>query len=298
MGMWFGSHKGHPMTDSRFSSIGLVCIALFGFGNHAPAQVKYQGKNAAERRQDERVKNQQQDVKKAQNEIKDDAKVLSAAQQKLRQAQARENQARHQLEESRKRVEAEQKASLKYDVALAEQAQAQEKFDNAKAPILDSLKSKPEYKAAQVRVAAAETRSKQIREDSSLAEDERKKSLAEATRDKLAVRDLENSALNSEPKLKRLRDNLETAHDDVARLHAKVKEAVESSSEVRSGLRALQSAMQQTAQAKAEVAKESSELAGDQAKLAKEQAQLDKAKLNDATHINTPSGRRPRVKKQ
>lgn len=286
------------MIHVRLAPLGLAILTSLCFCESASAQVKYTSKSAAEKRQDEKLKEQKQDVKKAQNLVKDEAKQLSAAQQALRQAQAKENEARHHLEEARKRAESQHKSSLNFDDAVAEQARAQEAFDDAKVPILKAFQGKPEYKAAQDRVEAAKARSESIRDDSSLSEEARQKALAEAIRDKLAVKELEQSTVDGERKLKPLRDKLADAHDNVARLHAKVNEAVEADTEVKSALRSLHNAMKQTAQAKAEVVKESQDLAGDQARLSKEQAQLDKAKINDATHINTPRGRRPRTKKK
>lgn len=286
------------MIHVRLVSLGLVIAASFCLCDSASAQVKYTYKSQAEKRQDEKLKEQKQDVKKAQNEVKGEAKQFSAAQQALRQAQTKEGEARHHLAEVRKRVESEHKSSLKFDDALAEQTRAQEALDDAKAPILKALKAKPEYLAAQARVAAAKAQSESLRNESSLSDEARQKALAEAVRDKLAVKELEQTAVDVEPKLKPLRDKLANAHENVSRLHAKVSDAVEADAEVKSTLRSLQNAMKQTAQAKADVDKESQELASDQAKLSKEQAQLDKAKFNDATHINTPRGRRPRTKKK
>ncbi|MBC7817447.1 MAG: hypothetical protein IAG10_11200 [Planctomycetaceae bacterium] len=286
------------MTHVRFVSVTLAFAAVFAFGAHAPAQVKYTYKSDAERRQDERVKGQKKDVKKAQNHVADEVKDLTKAQQALRQAEAKEREARHSLEEARTRVEAQHKGSLGFDKALEEQTQAKQDFDDAKAPVLQALKAQPEYQAAQERVAAAKVRSKALKEDSSLSEEARQKALAEASRDMLAVSELEQSAFDAELKLKPQRDNLANIRTRVANLHAKLKDAVEADSEVKSGLRALRNAMQQTALAKAEVAKESQELAGDQAKLSKEQAQLNNAKVKDKMYVNTPRGRRPRTKKK
>ena len=287
------------MTHIRLAALSLVCATSFCFCNCASAKVKYVYKSAAERRQDEKLKDQKQDVKKAQNEVKDEAKELSAAQQKLLQAQAKENETRHQLEVARQRVESEHKSSLGLDSALAEQTREQEALDAAKTPILQALKAKPEYQTAQERVAVAKARSKALRDgDESLSEEARQKALAETSRDKLAVKELEQAAIAAEPKLKPLRDNLANAQEKVAHLSAKLKEKVDADSEVQSGLKSLKNAMKQTALAKAEVAKESQELSGDQAKLSKEQAQFNNAKANDAKFVNTPRGKRPRTKKK
>lgn len=253
----------------------------------APSSSDAQNKNknnknsAQEKKDDQRIKNEQADVKKAQESLKDNQKDLQDAQKALDEAEAKEKATRQQLEATRKRIEARIEGASGIDKALAEQEKQQAAYDAVATPVLNSLKQTPEYQAALKRATEAEERIKQLRDDKSLAEDARRKEIAQASKIKMEVSDLERTALEGNSSVKAAKAKLSDAQSRVNDIRNKIRNQIESDAEISSGVLALRRAADATEVAGAKVLRIRQKIAADAAKLAQEQRQLQQAQIQD-----------------
>jgi chromosome segregation ATPase len=263
------------------------CVAFLSASLLIPAWSDAQNKNknnknsAQEKKDDQRIKSEQADVKKAQESLKDDQKELQDAQKELDAAEAKEKATRQQLEATRKRIEARIEAASGIDKALAEQDKQQAAYDAVATPVLNALKQTPEYQAALKRAKEADARIQQLRDDTTLPEDTKRKEIAQASKIKMEVSDLERTALESNSSVKAAKAKLSDAQSRVNDIRNKIRNQIESDAEISSGVLALRRAADATEAAGAKVLRIRQKIAADTAKLAQEQRQLQQAQIQD-----------------
>jgi hypothetical protein len=264
----------------------LAVTLLAPLSSVAQNKNKNNKQSAQEKRDDQRVKNEQADVKKAQESLKDDQQELQKAQQALEEAEAKEKAARQQLEATRKRIEARIEGASGIDKALAEQAKQQAAYDAVATPVLNALRQTPEYQAALKRGIEADERIKQLRDDQSLAEDVKRKEIAQASKIKMEVSELERMALEGNSSVKAAKAKLSEAQSRVNDIRHKIRNQVESDAEISAGVLALRRAADATEVAGAKVLRIRQKIAADAAKLAQEQRQLQQAQMLDKANDN------------
>jgi len=242
--------------------------------------------SAQEKRDDQRIKKEKEDVKEAQDKLKNDQKDLQEAQKALGDAEAKEKAARQKLDEVRKRIEAKAESGSGIDNALAAQEAAKKSYDAAAAPVLKSLKATPAYQAAAKKVADADARLKAIRADESLSAETKRKEISQASKDKLATNELEQTALESDSSANSARAKLADAQDRVNQIRAKIRHQIDSDPEIKSSLQAMRSAADATEVAGQKIQRIRDKIAADQAKLAREQQQVKQAEAADKANDN------------
>lgn len=239
------------------------------------------GKSAQEKRDDQKIKNEKEGVKQAQDKLKDDQKELQDAQKSLGETEGKEKIARQKLDEVRKRIESKLESGSGIDKALAAQDAAKKVYDEAAAPVLKALKEKPEYQAAAKKVSEADARLKSLRADETLSADAKRKAIAQASKDKMATSELEQTALEADFSAKSARAKLADAQDHVNQIRAKIRNQIEANPEIKSSLQAMRSAAEATEVAGQKVQRLRDKIAADSAKLAREQQQVKQAELQD-----------------
>jgi colicin import membrane protein len=242
--------------------------------------------SAQEKRDDQRIKEEKEDVKEAQDKLKNDQKDLQEAQKALGDAEAKEKAGRQKLDEVRKRIEAKAESGSGIDNALAAQEAAKKSYDAAAAPVLKSLKATPAYQAAAKKVADADARLKAIRADESLSAETKRKEISQASKDKLATNELEQTALESDSSANSARAKLADAQDRVNQIRAKIRHQIDSDPEIKSSLQAMRSAADATEVAGQKIQRIRDKIAADQAKLAREQQQVKQAEAADKANDN------------
>ncbi len=241
---------------------------------------------AQEKKDDQKIKNEKEDVKQAQDKLKEDQKDLQDAQKVLAEAENKEKAARQKLDETRKRIESKHEKTAGVDQTLADQEVAKKAYDEAAAPVLKTLKAKPEYQAAAKKVAEAEARLKSVRADESLSADAKRKEIALASKDKLATSELEQIALEGDPSAKSARAKLADAQDRVNQLRAKLRNLIDDDPEIKSSLQAMRAAADASEIAGQKMQRIRDKIAADAAKLAREQQQVKQAEAGDKANDN------------
>lgn len=263
------------------------CCLWLGFGLLvSPTLADNKGKSAQEKRDDQKIKDAKEDVKEAQDKLKDDQKVLQDAQKVVADAEAKEKAARQRLDEIRKRIETKAESGSGLDKSLATQEAAKKTFDEAAAPVLKTLKETPAYQVAAKKVADADARLKSLRADESLSAEAKRRELVQASKDKLATNELEQTALEADPSAKSARAKLADAQDRVNQIRAKIRNQIDADPEIKSSLQTMRSAAEATEVAGQKMQRIRDKIAADLAKLAREQQQVKQAeaadKANDA----------------
>lgn len=263
----------------------LVCVSLalaFTLNMFSCfAQNKNNRDLARERKDDQKIKDAKEHVKEAQDKLKDDQKVLQDAQKAVADAEAKEKAARQRLDEIRKRIEAKAESGSGLDKSLAAQDAAKKTFDEAAAPVLRTLKETPAYQAAAKKVADADARLKAIRADESLSAEAKRRELVQASKDKLATNELEQTALEADPSAKSARAKLADTQDRVNQIRAKIRNQIDADPEIKSSLQTMRSAAEATEVAGQKMQRIRDKIATDLAKLAREQQQVKQAEVAD-----------------
>ncbi len=256
-----------------------------------PLAVRADNKNdkakaAQEKRDDQKIKNEKEDVKQAQEKLKDDQKELQAAQKAVDEAERKETAARKRLDEVRKRVEAKHENASGIDKALAAQEAAKKSYDAAAAPVLKSLKEKPEYQAIVKKVADAEARLKAAQDDKNLSADAKRAVIARASKDKLATSELERTALEANPAARSARAKLADAQAYVTELRSQIRGMIDNDSEIKSAREAMRSAADATEAVGEKMKRIRDRASADAAKLNPEQQQVKQAEAADKANDN------------
>ena len=236
---------------------------------------------AQEAKDDQKIKNEKEDVKQVQDKLKSDQKELQDAQKALGEAEGKEKAARQKLDEARKRIEAKHENTSGIDQALAEQDAAKKAYDEAAAPVLKTLKAKPEYEAAAKKAAEAEARLKAIRADEGLSADAKRKGIVQASKDKLATSELEQIALEGDSSAKSTRAKLADAQDRVNQLRAKLRNLIDADPEIKSSLLAMRAAADASEAAGQKMQRIRDKIAADTTKLGRELQQVKQAEAAD-----------------
>lgn len=169
---------------------------------------------------------------------------------------------------------------------LAEQDAAKKAYDEAAAPVLKTLKAKPEYQAAAKKVAEAEARLKTVRADEGLSADAKRKEIAQASKDKLATSEREQIALEGDSSAKSARANLADAQDRVNQLRAKLRNLIDADPEIKSSLQAMRAAADATEAADQKMQRIRDKIAADTTKLGRELQQVKQAEAADKANDN------------
>lgn len=264
----------------------LAVSAIIGLAAFSPLTAADQipgnkGKNAQERKDDQRVKNARDDVQEAQKKLQEDQKELAAAGKELDKLQDRVKKVTKELQDVRKEVEAKLESSMGLQKLLDEQAGAQKRFDEVARPLLDELKKSPAYETASKTAESAKSRLKSLREDKTLPEKDRLQKVTQANLEALAVSKLERETLDADPKAKEMKGELSAVQQRVSGLRDRIRTSVESDSEFKTAKKAFDKAKDDIEKAETRLTKLREEVSQSQRKLAQEQAQLQKAQLQD-----------------
>lgn len=270
----------------RIAFVCLVTLVMTSLFTSVSLAQNNKGKSAQEKRDDQKVQNEKQDVKQAQGKLKDDQKELQDALKVVAEAEEKEKAARQKMDEARKRIGAKHEQSSGIGQALADQDAAQKKYDEAAAPVLKALKEKPEYQAAAQKVAEADARLKTIRADETLAADAKRKAITQASKDKLATSELEQTALEGDSSAKSARAKLADAQARVTDIRNKVRNLIDADQEIKSSRQAMRAAADATEVAGQKMQRIRDKVAADTAKLGREQQQVKQATAQDKANDN------------
>jgi hypothetical protein len=188
---------------------------------------------------------------------------------------------RQVYESTKDRVEAAQARRLGLGVALSAQAAAQQSFEQATKPVLQSLQSEVEYREAVKVAMAAEKKIATASQDPTLSSVERQSQVSAAQTDIARLKGMEQEAFAKHPEVSLLMAQRDAALQKLSQLRAEWRAAVEQSSEVQAAERKWEQAKALHDKALDRVANLKKKLAADQVKIAKQRVELQKATLQD-----------------
>ena len=224
---------------------GLVVVSLSGsalaqklpFSPKATAKANA-GLNSMNREQDRR----QQLNQAKRNFSKAELEAIAAANQEITAAKAAHRAAVKDFQSTRESVEKSVDALLGIKKVQEEVAAAQKAYREVADPVLHELKSSPDYKAAEKTAGSAKSKIQELKDDSSLSEEDRKSRMTKLVGESMAASNLERQTLQKEPRVKTAREQLETIQKKLAALQKQAAEKVEKDSAVTAAQEAVKGA--------------------------------------------------------
>ena len=227
----------------------------------------------------------QADVEKARGEFDELQKQMQAATSRRQKAEVVQREAGPKIKKLTTELERKHEIAVGMNQIRAAQKIAQEAFDRVSAPVLKTVQSSADYKAAAEAAKSASARLKTLRDDKSLSDAERGKLSAEASQAMLRPGQLEQTAVEANPQAKAARAKLVAAEEAVQAARKKVDDAIESDPTMAEIKANVEQSKKDVAEAAREIEQLQPKLAAAQQKMTREAQELatKKAQANKKT---------------
>jgi hypothetical protein len=202
-------------------------------------------------------------VNDTEKQIKTAKSDLKAAERDHQQAQTAAQNAVRSAQAALQSAAKKQADALGLTAAITERDAAAKELAQKKAALLADLKSSSRYKQAESNASEASAKASKIRDDASLADDQRQKQLSELAGTQRQTSELERNEVENNPELAPLRQRFAAADAKCRQLQTQVNKAAEEDDAVRA--------------AKTEITQKNATVKDEQKKEAAAQKNLDQA---------------------
>lgn len=237
----------------------------------SPAQTKGKTSGAGQAQQDQ--------AKQAITVLQEDLKQLAQSERELASSMANVKKLMKSVSDAEKKAQSTLERSMGLDQLLATQRSVRSELKVASGPVVEELHKSEEFIKAKTRADVAKQRLTQIKTNTNLAADEKRRMEQEAAEAGLVLTRMEQEAVEQSPKTKELKAKSAKVDKEIAALRAKIKDAVESDNGVATAEVELEKAQAEFKQQQRQVAALRQKAGYDQQVAAKEQQEAQLAQM-------------------